>query len=468
MDETTPPRSKDEPQGASTPVAVGLWGKLLHAFSAATHETMARRTAMLSFGVRVISAAIAYLAQILIARWLGNFEYGVYVSVWTMVLILGNSGSLGFSSAASRFIPDHAASNPDLLRGFLRTSRLFAVGFPLITGLVGIGGIFLLGEHLQSHYVWPLYLAFVCLPFFSLSETQDHIARCYNAPLIALGPNYILRPLLILGLMVAAYLAGITTNAATAMVCAIAASAIACAVQAALLHRRLKASVPAGLRSYDIRRWLPYALPLFCVDGLVTILENVDVLLLAYLTRPENVGVYFAVTKTLVLGAFVSFAVRAATAHRFSEYHVAGDRERLQAFVTRTAVWTFWPTLAAILVMIALGRPFLSLFGPAFLEGYPLLFVLSFGLVVRSTIGPAERLLAMLDEPGLVVRITLIELAFAVAAHVVLISLFGIMGAAIAAALMLLCETALLAHAVHTRLGLRVGFWAAYRSGPAR
>ena len=47
---------------------------------------------------------------------------------------------------------------------------------------------------------------------------------------------------------------------------------------------------------------------------------------------------------------------------------------------------------------LALGKPMLRLFGQGFEAGYPLMLVLSVGLLARASIGPAERLLNMLGE----------------------------------------------------------------------
>ncbi len=430
-----------------------------HFFSMATHESIARRTALFSFAIRVLSAAIAYVSQIFIARWLGQFEYGVYVSVWTLVLILGNSGNLGFSLGAARFVPEYREQAPDLLRGFVLTSRAFALGFPVLMGGLGLLGLYFFSAWLQSYYIWPLYLALVCLPFFALAEVQEGIARCYNAPMLALAPTFILRPLLILLFMVLAHFYGGVADATTAMACAIAATALASFVQALALQWHLAASYAGLRRRFDVRRWLPYVVPLFLVDAFNTLLENIDVLLLSVLQSPEVVGVYFAVSKTLVLGAFVTFAVRAAVAHRFSEYHVSGNRVRLQAFVIRTASWTFWPTVGAVLVMLALGWPFLALFGADFLQGYPLLFILSIGLLVRSSIGPAERVVAMLDEPRLLVLVHFSTFLMALACHFLLISLYGMWGAAMASSLVLIYETIVLTVIIKIKLGLRVGIW---------
>jgi len=49
-------------------------------------------------------------------------------------------------------------------------------------------------------------------------------------------------------------------------------------------------------------------------------------------------------------------------------------------------------------VLLALGKPLLWLFGPQFTVGYDIMFVAAIGLVVRSAIGPVERLLNMLGH----------------------------------------------------------------------
>ena len=58
------------------------------------------------FMVRVASALLALVSQVLLARWMGSFEFGIYIYVWTWVLMIGALSDLGLSSAAKRFIPE--------------------------------------------------------------------------------------------------------------------------------------------------------------------------------------------------------------------------------------------------------------------------------------------------------------------------------------------------------------------------
>src|SRR5438552_2168218 len=121
------------------------------------------------------------------------------------------------------------------------------------------------------------------------------------------------------------------------------------------------------------------------VEGFYLLLAYTDILVLKQFRPPDEVAVYYAAAKTLALVSFIYFSVAAATAHRFSAYHVAGDRAGLSRFLTQTIRWTFWPSLAATALLLVFGQPILSLFGPQFTDGYPLMVILAVGPRARSS-----------------------------------------------------------------------------------
>ena len=89
-----------------------------------SEASVTRRLAGTIFIIRVISAALAYLSQILLARWMGGSDYGVYVYVWTWVLLLGSMMDFGISASAQKIIPEYRTRGEHaLLRGFLSGSR---------------------------------------------------------------------------------------------------------------------------------------------------------------------------------------------------------------------------------------------------------------------------------------------------------------------------------------------------------
>src|SRR5664280_1718681 len=101
-----------------------------------SEASVTKRLAGTVFIIRVISAALAYLSQILLARWMGGSDYGVYVYVWTWVLLLGSMMDFGISASAQKIIPEYrTAGQHALLRGFLSGSRWMTF---IVSGLVSL------------------------------------------------------------------------------------------------------------------------------------------------------------------------------------------------------------------------------------------------------------------------------------------------------------------------------------------
>jgi O-antigen/teichoic acid export membrane protein len=226
--------------------------------------------------------------------------------------------------------------------------------------------------------------------------------------------------------------------------------------QMIVLNRRLGGHIEPGPKAYDFRGWLKTSLPILLVESFYLLLSYTDVLVLQQFRSSQEVGVYFAVVKTLALVSFIHYAMSATTAHRFTEYHAAGDEERLAAYVSHAITWTFWPSLAATVTLLALGKPLLWLFGPQFVGGYDIMFVAAIGLVVRSAIGPVERLLNMLGHQHICALAYALAFAMNLALCVMLVPRFGGYGAAAATSLSLTFETVLLFWIVRNRLGLHV------------
>lgn len=422
-----------------------------------TDRTLAQRSAVLAFAIRASSAAIALVSQILLARWLGSHEYGVFAFAFVTLVIVGGLLSIGVPSAGQRFIAEYSeGGQTDLLRGFLYGSRLLMAAIGTAVALLGALGLWQFSDLIDRQYVLPLYLILVCLPAYALVEVQDGIARNYSWIDLALGLPYLVRPLIILGIVGGAMVAVGSASAITAAYALIGAIWITGVLQAILLEIRLRRAVSRGGHAYDWRLWIVTAMPIFLVESFYMLLTNTDVLVLSMYEDPDKVGIYYAAVKTLALISFVPFAVTAASAHKYAEYGATGDRVKLESFVRDTVRWTFWPALAATLAMLAAGRPLLWLFGPEFVDGYPLLFVLVLGLMARATVGPVDRVLNMLGQQNLCALIYAGAFALNLVLNFTLIPVFGLAGAAWATSIALIVESILLFFGARARLGLHV------------
>src|SRR5262245_53926991 len=446
----------DTPPAIARPM--GRLARLRALLSGGPHEaSLTRRLAGTIFVIRVLSAGLAYLSQILLARWMGGSDYGIYVYVWTWVLLLGSMMDFGTSASAQKIIPEYRESGKlALLRGFLSGSRWMTFSVSSAVSLLLAGLVKLLSSFIEQGAIVPLYIGCLTLPPFVVANTQDGIARSHDWMRLGLMPQFIVRQGLIIGITAGFFMLGLNLGATAAMAASAAAVWIAMIGQMIVLNRRLASHVEAGPKAYDIRGWLAISLPILLVESFYLLLSYTDVLVLQQFRSSEEVGVYFAVVKTLALVSFIHYAMSATTAHRFAEYNALGDKARLSAYVAHAIQWTFWPSLAATLVLLAFGKPLLWLFGPQFVVGYDIMFIAAVGLVVRAAIGPVERLLNMLGHQHICALAYALAFVMNVVLCIALVPRFGGHGAAAATSISLVFETVLLFAIVRRRLGLHV------------
>ena len=443
-------------QSTST-VSAGPLTRLRALLGDTSEASVTRRLAGTIFIIRVISAGLAYVSQIVLARWMGGPDYGIYVYVWTWVLLLGSMMDFGLSVSAQKIIPEYRSGGQHaLLRGFLAGSRWMAFTVSSLISLLLALLVRILSPWIEAGAVVPLYIGCLTLPAFVVANTQDGIARSHDWMRLALMPQFIVRQSLIIGFTTGAFALGLKLRATDAMLASVAAVWVAMIGQMIVLNRRLGRHIEPGPKAYDFRGWLATSLPILLVESFYLLLSYTDVLVLQQFHSSEEVGIYFAVIKTLALVSFIHYAMSATTAHRFSEYHASGDKERLAAYVAHAIKWTFWPSLIATLILLALGKPLLWLFGPHFVEGYDIMFIAAMGLLVRSAIGPVERLLNMLGHQHICAMAYALAFMMNLVLCVMLVPRFGGYGAAASTTISLVFETVLLFWIVRSRLGLHV------------
>jgi O-antigen/teichoic acid export membrane protein len=448
---------------ATTTIAwPSLRGVTSHAISilkGAGDKERTQRDAVTAFGVRCGSAALLYLSQVVLARWMGSNQYGIYVFVWTCVLWLGGLADLGLSVTSIRLVPHYRETGKSaLLRGLIRGSRLAALSVGCAMTLLGAVMLWLF-RPLDAQYVLPAFLALFCLPLYAVTQVQDGLAKGFAWMAVSLVPPYILRPLFLLLAMVGAHFAGLPMEATTAAGAAIVATWLAAAVQALLLNRRLDGVVARGERQYTFKPWILAALPLLVMTGSDLTLQSADVLIVSRYMTPTDVAIYFAAAKTMALIMFVHYAVGSAVANRYAALHARGDKEALRSFARDAVHWTFWPSLAAAILLLALGVPLLWLFGPRFVEGYPVMLVLVVGFLFRSSMGPAEFLLNMLGEHKVCAAVLFMTAMLNIALNLVLVPIFGLLGAATATSLALIAAALANYVVVGRRLELDIAVW---------
>ncbi|WP_265517555.1 lipopolysaccharide biosynthesis protein [Nitratireductor luteus] len=418
-------------------------------------RSQAGRMSLIAFSLRIVNAVIAFVSQVLLARYMGGFEYGIFVLVWVTMIILGNISCLGFHTSIIRFVPEYRATGmiPEL-RGILRTSRIFVLASSTVFALAGAAGIWWFEPAIEHYYVVPFYLGLICLPMIALSDQLQGIARANSWALWAMAPTYLMRPVLILLFLWAMHLAGYDPDATGAVIAAILATYLTTISQLLTMGTRQKHRLPPAQPRFLVRLWVQVSLPIFLVESFYFLLTNADVLMVGRFMQPTDVAVYYATVKTLALVHFVYFAVKAGVASRYAAFIHGGERQALENFARETVNWTFWPSLFMGIFVLLVGKPILTLFGPGFDAGYPLLFLLVAAVVGRSAVGPAESMLTMSGHQNVCAGIYAVTLAINIGLNILLIPVLGLWGAALATAIAMIFEATALAFIVWRKLGI--------------
>ncbi len=395
------------------------------------------------FAIRAASAALLFLTQIVLARWLGAAEYGIFVAAWTCVLVLGGLCGLGFSTAMMRLAPQYTASGDfAAFHGLLSGGRAVAVLASSVIALMGFAVFWLRGDLADPAHAIPMELALLCLPVFAFADVQDGFGRGQRWTLEAIGPHYVLRPLALLLLVAFMSALGAPHDAASGMALMLATLALATTLQTGLIARRVASAIPFRPPAYHFARWFGISLPLLAGSICDLAIQNADVLLLAVFRPSEETGIYYAAAKTAGLALFIHYAVGTAYAGRIAAAHVLNDASAVRDLVGKAVRWTFIPTAAVMAAILLVGYPVLAGFGEAFTGAYPLMFILAVGILAKAATGPADTILNMLGHQRASALSIGLAAVLCIALCVTLIPLWGIVGAAVATSAALVTASA--------------------------
>jgi O-antigen/teichoic acid export membrane protein len=423
---------------------------------------VARRASATALAIRISNAALAYVAQVVLARLMGQHEYGIFAYTFVWFMVFSSLSTLGFGDSPIRYIPQlRERGEIDHLRGFIRFAPLVILATSGLALLFLVFVLPLAGDWIGSAYVLPMALMGVTLPFACLQSYLEGVGRCWGWTVPALVPMYILRHGFLLGFMVAAIALGFEATAATGFVCLLLALVTSLAYQTVDILLRLRKVLPRGPRAYRPREWVRGSAPFSILYGSAQLSSFADVLVLSFFVSPAEIAIYFAATRIIQVVNLVQYAAAVGTAHLISASHTRGDHAELQRLCRHVSVTTFVVAAAAIALILLAGDLLLGMFGPGFEAGFVPLAILAAGVMARVVAGPAEDVLNMTGHGGLSASTYLVVVVVSVALSVALVVPFGIEGAAVASSLALAGRAAWLSRAAWRRLGIHTSVVAA-------
>jgi len=404
----------------------------------------------------------------LLARALGAAGFGSYLLVLQVVVLGSSFTQAGTDISLQRYLAV-AASRADW-RGvrllLLRSARLVGVGL-LLFGLL-LAGFWepFCRRVLAAPALVPFGVGIFFLVLFNnLENLGSAFFRSVGRPvrgLLLLGwPKqlfFLVSILLFLG-------SGSLSGLETAVLLRIGAAGLAALLSWGLIVPFLaKRRTGSGREAPGTRELASTSLPMLGVQVAAILSGSLGLWILGFLSGTESVGIFGAALRLATLAAMVSATVNLVLPPRLAALHAAGKSGEIEALMRRAASWSTGGVCLLFLLYLVAGRWILAtLMGPEYLPAFVPLLLLAGGHLANVATGSAGYLLQMTGNQQVLFKITLAALLAGILLHLVLISLWGVPGAAMAWFLVLASRSLVMAVACRRRLGIRTYLY--FRAG---
>jgi len=383
--------------------------------------------------VTVAAQGVGFLLQLLLARWLGDVEFGYYsyAMAWLAVGLI--AGKAGYDTALVRFVAEYDATNDvTRLSQVIAHARRFTLTTSACVSLVLVAVVLALSPEPTELRRVLLFVA-VLLPFAVYSEITAAVARGFRRVGAALAGDGVLRPVVVLTIMasVGAYWpAGMHASGATCAYILGTLGSIVLTTSLLRRHRGVQIARPGERSPSSARGWNTVALPTMVANGSLVLLYSVDILMLGWLANTTESGYYNIASKIALLVLFAMNAAQAIAAPMLSAAFATGRREDLCKVVGQMNLLAAVAAVPLSIGVMVFAGPLLGLLGAGYASAAGCLQLLALMQLLNVLTGSVGTILSMSGNQALLVRLLGFGLVLNALLNLVLIPRFGAEGAA--------------------------------------
>lgn len=416
-----------------------------------------RGSSLLTVG-RGISIAINFATQILIVRYLSKSDYGAWAYALALVAFFQAFASFGLDRSITRFIPIyHENEEYDKLSGtILLTVLTVVVSGSVIIVLLYTAPEFISGliSDKKSGLVDLIPVLIFLVPVHAIDETLIGLFASFAHPRAIFFRKHVLGPLL--KLTVAILLVVFGSSVLFLAYGYLFASVLGVLIYTGVLMRLLRnRGILQQLHRNSIhipaREIFTFTLPLLSSDLLLVAIHSTDTLMLGYFHGTTEIASYQVIlplvhTNTIVFHSF-GLLYTAFAARLFAKNDYAG----INALYWRTATWLTVLSFPLFVVTFCMAEPVTSiLYGTRYENSYRYLQLLALAYYFNTALGLNGLTLQVMGKIRYVVIINITALMINVVLNLLLIPVYGALGAAVSTA------ASMVIHNVLKQAGLRL------------
>lgn len=430
-------------------------GGVANASGPAADFIILKRGASGALLVSIAGAGLGAIAHLIVARLIGQAEYGTYALMLSWVSVLAVVAQMGQDTSVVRFLPTYVLrAEWGTARGLHRAIGAWVFAISLLVACTGCLLVHWLGQSHTAAWRATFYIGFAMLPVLTQLQQSGALHRAFKRAVASNVYIVVVRPVALLALLGIAVLTGIKLDAPIATAVSAVAALLALVASAWHLARAWPAPGKSVTPTYRLRPWLVVGVQLSVLSMVIVAGSRLDVLLLGALVDPAQVGAYYAAVQIAGFALYGMQAVSVVLAPMIAERHDAGDLVGVQAVARRATRYSVLAAVASAVFFALAGRWVLGWFGPGFDSAYLPLLILLLGYCLTSAFGEVGFMMSMTKYQKQVSLFVLVGIAVNCVATLLLVPRLGATGAAIGAVLSLAVWRWLALRFVIRRIGI--------------
>lgn len=383
----------------------------------------------------LVGGALQYIYHILLARYLGPDELGIFVLGLTVATLASSFSRLGFEFGIVRYV--------SMYRGMSDTARakgtvVEALKLSGIASVILGALLFLFSPHISAvvFHIQGLspVMKILCLtiPFSVLMSL--FLATCqafYIARYTALIQNFLFPFLNIILAFLVLFLGFKALGVASVYLVSL---IIVFGLSGYFLIKVFPDLRTGSPGIIDRKELLIYSVPLLGVSFLTYLVIWTDSLMLGFFKGSHEVGIYSTAAKTSMLLLFILYSLNFIFSPLISDLYNKRDFEPLERMFKTVTRWAITFAFPAFLFTAFWPKEILSVFGVDFIIASTPLIILALGQFINVSTGSVGSMLVMIGKNWIVLLSSLITLVLNLILNYIFIPRYGIIGASMATA----------------------------------
>lgn len=398
---------------------------------------------------------------VLLARWLGPNEYGIYAFILSIVTLLSLPSSIGIPNLLLREVSiEKTRNNISAMKGLFIWSSVTVFSLSMLIILMSLLlYIFFFKDKFDPEHVRVFFMALPLIPILSLSNTFCSYIRGLNFTKASQISSFFRQESILLLLLVTYFIYKDKINSFDAYFINVTCSFLALVVALYVLIRTVQKGTFNVKSSYRIKYWFYCTVPFAVVYGMQIINNRADSLMLGFLDTSEAVAYYDIAMRGAELLLFFQIALNMTIAPLISKYYAEGNYKELSTLITKTVRILALISIPIFIVMMYFGDVFIEiLFGDVYLFGIFAFKILLLSHLINILTGPCDLILNMCGHE----KLTMVGVGIAATVNIILNSIlipkYGLSGACFATLVSTITWNLLLMYFVRDKLGLDSSF----------